>query len=197
MTNEIEEIYDEKYYTKRNTKRWLEDGRSFSKVIDDKYNPGSVVDLGCGTGVHLKYFEDKNREIKGIDGSQKAKENAVISQKNFEVYDLRNTYEFDEKYDVAFCIEVLEHLEEEHADTILGTLANASDTLVVTAASPNQPGKHHVNLKPKTYWIEKFNVRGYKYRQDKTREIIDDLDLKITKWILKNLMVFEKRLKWK
>jgi 2-polyprenyl-3-methyl-5-hydroxy-6-metoxy-1,4-benzoquinol methylase len=75
-------------------------------------NNKKIVDLGCGMGIMLSILNDKyqNLQIYGFDASSTAIEIAQkqLPKGKFKVFDI---YEPNhEKYDVLFCMEVLEHL---------------------------------------------------------------------------------------
>jgi hypothetical protein len=59
------------------------------------------------------------------------------------------------------CCEVAEHRDARHADTFVENLTSASSTVFLTAAEVGQGGLNHVNEQPNSYWIEKFDHRGF------------------------------------
>lgn len=125
--------------------------------------PNSVVDVGCGTGTWLKVFENAGiSDFLGIDGNYVDRKKLKISNSNFTEYDLEKKYNSPRKYDIAISLEVAEHLKQESADLFITTLANLSDTLIFSAAIPNQGGQNHLNEQPPMYWIAKLEQKGYK-----------------------------------
>jgi hypothetical protein len=72
--------------------------------------------------------------------------------------DLRKLRLPTERFDLALCIEVAEHIEETYIDTFVFNITRSSDVLVFSAAPPGQGGVGHVNEKPWSYWVEKFLV---------------------------------------
>lgn len=70
---------------------------------------GTILDVGCGSGVTASLFKDMGFRVRGIDISSKSLR--LASEKGIDV-DLVNL-EYDEisgQYDVILCLEVLEHL---------------------------------------------------------------------------------------
>ena len=124
--------------------------------------PGSVADVGCGTGTWLKVFGDQGiSDLLGVDGAYVDKEKLHIAKSNFKEYDLETPYRPEKRYDLVISLEVAEHLKESSANIFVKTLTEISDTVVFSAAIPNQGGQNHINEQPPQYWIEKFEKLGY------------------------------------
>lgn len=133
-------------------------------LLIDWYKPKSVLDLGCNTGQWLKCFIDHGITIAhGIDGDN-MEGHLVIPRFNFHVGDLTKPINAPVYYDLVLCLEVAEHLDEQYADILVDTACRHSDKIFWSAATPGQTGYNHVNEQPHSYWIEKFNERGYKER---------------------------------
>lgn len=125
--------------------------------------PKSVVDVGCGIGTWLKVFSDNGiSDILGIDGDYIDQRLLKIDIKNFKEFDLEELYESKRKFDLAISLEVAEHLSSESADVFVKTLTGLSDTLVFSAAIPDQGGQNHINEQKPDYWIRKFEKEGFK-----------------------------------
>ncbi len=76
----------------------------------------------------------------------------------------------------------------------LDNLCSSSATILFTAAPPGQGGRHHVNLKPVQYWIQKFDERHYCYQKSLTDEFKKELDVTISalSWMKTNIMIFQR-----
>ena len=97
------------------------------------------------------------------------------------------------KWDCAISIEVAEHLLPEEADTFVQNLVNASEKHIVFTASPKK-GYYHFNTQPQQYWINLFETRGFTYSfilTEKLKELWKTL--RAEPWVLRNLMVFQKK----
>jgi SAM-dependent methyltransferase len=133
--------------------------------IKKTFNPSSVIDIGCGIGTWLKVF-DKNgvNDILGIDGQHVLNTNQLlIPKEKFAAKDLNNIdfNDFKKTFDIAVCLEVVEHLEEIYADNIVKALCSFSEIIIFSAAIPGQTGENHYNEQYPTYWTKKFNSHGY------------------------------------
>ena len=126
----------------------LKDPEIIVPVIMEMLRPQSVVDVGCGTGTFLHVFENHGvKKILGLDGDWVNREQLAknISPDKFMVVDLEKGIDVDEKFDLAVCLEVLEHLGEEYADNVVKSLTQLSNIILFSAAIPGQPGQNHVD----------------------------------------------------
>ena len=73
--------------------------------------PDSLLEVGCGDGKVIGFFENKIQNLKGIDLSVRAIKyaKAFAPSVDFQVQDLSN---INEKYKVVLLIEVLEHIRD-------------------------------------------------------------------------------------
>ena len=86
------------------------------------------------------------KSILGIEGEYIREAQTIIPQDLIETQDL-TVYNFDwqKKFDVAFTIEIAEHLPETSADTFCKLLTDASDVVIFSAARVGQTGLGHGN----------------------------------------------------
>ncbi len=191
-------IYDSNFF--RNTKKLeMASAAAFVAVILKHYAPASIVDVGCGAGIYLKEFAERNvPDLLGIDGSPAAAEEFLLDKDRLVIFDLAGRYEFKKKYDLCLCLEVAEHLREEDADTLVETLARAADNIIFTAAVPGQGPRSigHINEQPHEYWIGKFQRRGFSYLESETEGMRREMkETEVVWWLVNNLMVFKKVIK--
>lgn len=119
-----------------------------------------VVDVGCAIGDYVKEFQERRIDGHGLEGSKAAEEFFVTDQ--IAVKDLRKPVGFyGLKYDLAYSLEVAEHIESAYSDIYIDNLCTLSDTILISAASPGQKGHGHVNCAPRQYWVDKFLAKGY------------------------------------
>ncbi len=125
-----------------------------------EYEVQAVIDVGCGQGFSARWFQDHGCDVLGVDGAVSARDMSVIPQSHV-VHDYDDgPYCPDRRFDLAWCSEFLEHLDEEFLPNVMETFQSAS-VIVATAASPGQGGWHHVNERPMSYWIAKFLDFGF------------------------------------
>lgn len=186
------EEYSKTYYASLN-KEESDQAKMLAKILTKLYNPKSVVDIGCGTGLYLAPF---NIEIKyGVDISAVAfdPELKKESSRNLIVKDLTKPKAIPLKTDLAICLEVVEHVGDENVEVLMDNIVSASDILVVTSAPPGQAGLNHVNCQPQEYWQKKFEARGFHRDYHDEYQIVSYLmGVPHTVWIIRNLMVYKK-----
>lgn len=188
-----ENIYSEDYYRKRKKDPRRSDTREVSNTLYEEFQPQSVIDFGCAIGTYLEPFYKKDVEIKGIDANESAFKHAVVPNEFLEYFDLRNEYKPKQKYDLVISIEVAEHLPKSASDNFVKSLTQSTNkTIVITAASPDQGGKHHINEQPKEYWIDKFKKKDFRFKSEKTEEIKRKINLQSIDEVKENLLIFEK-----
>lgn len=178
-------MYDKEFY-ERNYKfqKALADELAFE--IASKYNPGSIVDFGCGCG----HFANRialysGGEAFGFNGD--IPDNAEIEIKEA---DLSKCFMIAPKKDLVISLEVAEHIAEENADTFIDNLTLSGDRILFSAATPGQGGIGHCNEQPHSYWTEKFLTRGYKCI-DIIRPLLKDKK-EVPFWYRNNIFLYEK-----
>ena len=158
----VSEVYKGRFFQNRRSLSWR-----VPYVVDalistfDLYPGSTVVDMGCGIGDYVLGLKEREIAACGIEGSREA--NAYFVTDDISNYDLRLPLPFRgvKKLDLAFSLEVAEHIEPEYADVYVQNLCSSSDTILISAASPGQKGHGHYNCQPRGYWIEKFQAFGY------------------------------------
>lgn len=190
---EFDRLYGTDYYRRILDDDALADSRAFAQEVRDRVEVQSVIDFGCGPGRFLLPFYENGIEIHGVDASSIAQSESVVPTENIEQHDLRNPYNSNTDFDIALCIEVLEHLPQDASETVVNSIAQASDVAIVTAAPPGQGGTHHVNERPATYWINKFEEVDMIYDKSFTTELQNAIDPVELIWLESNLLVFRKK----
>lgn len=185
-----EVVYSEDYYSKRQKDPWRREAHNISRIFIDEFSPNSVIDFGCSIGSYLEPFHEAGIDILGVEGNPAAFNYAVVPREFLVVHDLREPYITDRKFDLAFSIEVAEHIPEAFDDAYVDTIANASDTVVLSAAPPGQGGTHHVNEKPRSYWKGKFEDRGMKYDAKTVEVLRRKINVEFINYVPENIFVF-------
>lgn len=184
INEEIRYIHDESVHN-------FTAAREIVPYIMNLLSPKSVVDVGCGTGTWLKVFADNNvSDFIGIDGEYLDKKGLKINITSFVEHDLETFYSSNRNFDLAISLEVAEHLKEESAEIFVKTLTCISDTVIFSAAIPNQGGQNHLNEKEPFYWVSKFEKEDFKCF-DIIRPVFWD-NKKVDCWYKQNILLFTK-----
>jgi SAM-dependent methyltransferase len=147
--------------------------------------PKSMLDVGCGTGTWLQAAIDLGvPHVVGVDGII-VEDQLFMAKDKIEQLDLTMPFDLGERFDIALCLEVAEHLPDTSARTLISSLTNHSDLVLFSAACPGQPGQHHVNCQWPSYWQALFNDCGF-VCEDSVRWKIWE-DTRIEPWYRQNL----------
>lgn len=188
------EEYTKEYYQALNNEE-REQAENLAIAIKSLYHPRSIADVGCGTGLYLAPFVG-SAEISGFDVSDAAFEDGVrqIDRERMHKLDLSKPDAWKYvRFDVAMCLEVLEHIGNENVEHLVDNVSEFSDTLIVTAAPPGQAGLNHVNCQPQDYWDEKFAKRGFIRDYHDEYQIVKQIHSgQHTIWAIRNLMVYKR-----
>jgi SAM-dependent methyltransferase len=131
------------------------------RFLVERFAVRSVLDVGCGEGHAVAFFNRLGIFAHGIDGLAANVERSVIP---IALHDLlKGPYIMP--VDLVWSCEVAEHIIEEKVDNYLETLCNGR-IVAMTHALPGQDGHHHVNCQPTEYWIDKMHRRGYRLSDD-------------------------------
>jgi hypothetical protein len=165
-------IYDARFFAEwgRGHEKYVRSAEIIAGVLHELHRPKRLIDLGAGCGVYGHFFAARGVEVVSIDGVTPPAEHAFPVP--MEIRDL--TVPFENvwgAFDLALCLEVAEHIPEPLADAFLANLVRFSDRLILSAAQPNQGGHHHVNERPKRYWVAKLAGHGFAYDRRETGRI--------------------------
>lgn len=182
--------YDEDFY--KMVEQTKMDEQIIVPMIIQWLCPKSIIDFGCAEGAWLSEVLRQNGKINvlGLDGDYVDKKRLKIPQNKFQAVDLRKPVLLKHGFDLAISTEVGEHLEQEYADVFIDSITNASDQIFFSAAVPNQGGTHHVNEQWQSYWVKKFEERGY-YCDFSVRDYFWNVS-QISSWRRQNLLFFSK-----
>lgn len=160
--------YDTEFYARRAALA-AQSAEAVVPALAGLLTPRSVVDVGCGDGIWLATFKSHGVEtVTGVDGPWVPSARRRLAPAEFVPFDLGHAplplapALPRRRYDLALSLELLEHVDETRADALVELLCSLSDSLVVSAAAPQQGGTGHVNERWPDYWATKFAVHGYR-----------------------------------
>jgi SAM-dependent methyltransferase len=167
----------------------LRSARAIVPVVMDLIHPQSVVDVGCGTGAWLSVFDELGvKDYLGIDGAYVDRSQLLIAPSKFIMKDLARDELPPQRYDLACCLEVGEHLPERRSRALARMLTRLAPVLLFSAALPEQGGIHHINEQWPGFWHALFAECGY-HRVDAIRPKIwrqPDID----PWYQQNIYLY-------
>lgn len=153
---------------------------------------GSLVDIGCGFGQYVHFFNQHNIDCIGYDGNPLTGTLAgkwEFAKDKCYVKDLSVPCTFDSQSDWGLCLEVGEHIPKEYEDIFLNNLhACNKQGLILSWAVPGQGGTGHVNEQPNDYIKERLASMGYV--NDSHAESFLRKSSKSLPWFANTLMVF-------
>lgn len=169
--------------------------QNIAKAIIKHLDPASVIDYGCGCGWVMYYLENQGvKEVFGIEYDEVVKDlvhEDILPKIRFA--SLTEPLEIEDRYDLAVCFEVAEHIDAQYADMIVENLCKNSNKVLFSAAYPGQGGYGHVNEQPMSYWVEKFKKHGFEMNTKKSNLVREKMKRSgVKKWYHENSRLFVK-----
>lgn len=170
--------YDEQFYKEMEVAN-LSSARKVVPLVLNLLKARSVIDIGCGTGLWLKAFQEQGvRNVYGIDGDWVTKDMLLIPPESFKAANITKSIDLGgRRFDLALCLEVAEHLPAQAADGLIERLTSFAPVVLFSAAIPWQGGSHHMNEQWPDYWSSLFAKRGYVPVDCLRRRIWNDKDV--------------------
>ena len=184
--------YDDAFYLSDDGAS-LQSARVVVPMLMSLVQPKTVIDVGCGLGGWLKAFQEHGVErVRGIDGPWVDPARLLIDFEDFQPMDLRTpAVRFDERYDLALCLEVTEHLPYRSGTRLVRMLTQMSPVIVFSAAIPGQGGTAHINEQWPRVWESEFKRYDF-VRLDPIRPRVLQ-DRRVAFWYRQNLYVYAAR----
>ncbi len=132
----------------------------------EEYGVRSVVDVGCGEGHAVQFFEKLGIDAIGVDGVPQEHPHVIrhdFAQGRWKPEFVREGPESswrDDRCDLIWSCEFVEHVEERYMPNFLHAFSCAK-MILITHAEPGQAGYHHVNCQPSAYWRGALAAIGY------------------------------------
>jgi hypothetical protein len=135
--------------------------------LRDKLKVSSMIDIGCGPGGQVMLAQSMGIDSVGLDGDFQLEYPEGIE---VILQDLTKGTGEITPVDLAWCVEFLEHIDEEYLYNVFDIFRQC-DLVFCTHAPPGKDGVHHVNCQSEEYWIRLFNQNGFSYDIESTREL--------------------------
>ena len=156
----------------------------------------SIADVGCGSGGYAAEFQRRGLRTVACERSPRGRKYAARQGLTCQFFDLA----FPDirvqglPVDLAMSLEVAEHIPASLADAFVTFLTQASAAVALTAAPPGQGGQGHINEQPQSYWIARFESRGFRHDAEASGRIAARLQASgAAGYLATNIMVFSKK----
>ena len=182
------------YYTNQyfNSEIFDFDYTPIAEAIKEQYAPGAVIEFGCGNGELTKALSKTGIAVTAIDGYSNPDFTGDDSISFFRI-DLNdpialNNFLADQnqKFDVAICMEVAEHLNPDVSESLVDSLTSIADVVIFSAAIPGQGGDGHINCRSRVFWHIQFENRNF-FLKDTLRSQFRD-NLSVGRWYALNTL---------
>lgn len=119
----------------------------------------SVIDVGGGEGWWAAAFAELGARAVSIDAGSLHERAPGVEHVH---HDLRRALPSSLRgFDLAVCLEVVEHLDHEAGDRLVAELCTIAPVVLFSAAVPGQGGHGHLNEQWPAYWVERFATFGF------------------------------------
>jgi SAM-dependent methyltransferase len=165
--------------------------RAFGRVFPEARR---YVDVGAGSGAHAAEAQRLGVDVVAGEQSRSGRLLARAQRVRTVALDLSREPPMNAPgpFDLAYSIEVAEHVPDGLGERLVRLLLELSATVVFTAAHPGQGGLGHVNERPPGHWIARFEANGGAYDSRRTEELREALVSEGVQapWLAENAMVF-------
>jgi SAM-dependent methyltransferase len=195
--SEVADAYDDAFWTFHDVGDWT----GFASLVLRTVAVRSIAEIGCGHGLALEALvrADPSLTLLGLEASPAALARARARDLPVEVVDIvaggrgerTNLVRRLSAFDLVLCLEVAEHLPPWHAGKLMD-LMTTTPYVIFSAAHPNQGGRLHVNEQPASYWITKFEQRGFHLSSCDEAFRRDMAILDLPPWYAANAHLFER-----
>lgn len=159
--------YGQEYYEtqfglpyRRNHPHWLLWFDHIARHIVEQFDPQTAFDAGCAMGFLVEKLRERGVHAYGCDVSEYA-----ISQVHESVaqycYRASITEPLSAYHDIIACIEVVEHLLPEDAETAIANLCSHTDRILFSSSPHDEENPMHINTQPVRYWQRLFAENGF------------------------------------
>lgn len=114
-----------------------------------------------------------------------------IPAERFQAADLERPLSLNRRFDLVVSLEVAEHLAAECADNFVESLTRLGPAVLFSAAIPYQGGACHVNEQWPSYWVKRFQGRGYEPVDCLRRRVWQDR--RVEWWYAQNTLLYAER----
>jgi SAM-dependent methyltransferase len=131
-------------------------------AVPDGVKSESVVDLGAGVGAWLLAARALGAsKVVGLEGAWVPLEQRLVDEDSFVEADFEDDLPDLGRFDLAICMEVVEHLTPASGAHAVKWLCRSAPVVLFSAAIPGQGGTNHINEAWPSYWAAQFDEQGF------------------------------------
>ena len=157
-----ENVYDSAFFNYTSAISDMSSGAMVPIVKSLLPNIQSVVDFGCAQGVWLSKWQKSGvSDFVGLDGAYVDTSKLRIPLDCFIETNLNESIKLGRKFDLAYSLEVAEHLLPSRSKQFVASLTRHADIVLFSAAPPGQGGESHINEQNYEYWQSIFAEFDY------------------------------------
>lgn len=159
-------LYDADYYASHcgepygREQVWLEFFGAIAQRLVAQIRPGSVLDVGCASGLLVEALRERGVDAWGIDISEYALGQVAPAMRAF-CRLAQATEPLGRRYDLIVCIEVVEHLTAEDGLRVIDNLCAHTDDIVFSSSPLDRDEPTHLNVQEPEIWATLFAERGF------------------------------------
>lgn len=140
-----------------------ESARRILPPLIELFGVRSTVEVGCGNGHWTQVGLDAGvTRYRVVDGPWNERDHLLVDRAQFVAADLSDPLRLGERFDLAICLEVAEHVRADKAEVLVQSLIDHADIVLFGAAIPFQGGHGHINEQWPSYWRDIFASQGYR-----------------------------------
>ena len=193
----LSEIYDRAFFSEYGARNatYAAACALIAGEIHRRFSPRTVVDWGAGAGLHAAELSRLGAQVVAVDGAAIDPDLCgAVHRVQADLTQPIDSEDIPAHYDLALCIDVLEHIDDANSDHVLATITRGAEMVILSCAPPGQGGHHHVNEQPRRYWVAKMAALGWRYDRRETgqmeRTFLTMRDRLPESWMYHNLCVY-------
>jgi len=188
--------YDNKYFKKKYKKYRQWEVKAGYHIVN-MLSLDSILDMGCGVGSYLEgSILAGCDDICGIELNYHIAKRYIVKSisSHIKYGDVTKKLNLNREFDCVISFEVAEHIDPLGTDYFIKNLIKYSSKYILfTAAPKGQPGRGHINLRKRSFWIKAIEAKGVVYKKDMVKKFREEWKLLgVPYYILRNLIIFKK-----
>lgn len=172
-----------------NAQSSMQSAQEIVPLVLEMLAPSSVIDVGCGSGGWLRVLAEHGvRNYLGVDQENAASGHLQISPDHFVAADLSEALPFPGRFDLALCLEVVEHLPLSVGVRLVQLLTQVAPTVLFSAGIPIQPGTGHISGRWPRFWASEFAKHGFQTLDVIRRRVWSNR--RVSFWYAQNMVLY-------